>query len=105
VGSSEENKYADVNVNYCVRTDMFSEYILTSNMPYAVSVEAGIIDDLTMRQWKRTRFEFEELARIPEEYKGTPTFTFAHFMISHTPYTFDSDGSLSVSRRGQQEDQ
>jgi Sulfatase len=92
-GPLRENKYADVNVNYCARTDMFSEYILTSNMPYAVSVEAGIIDDLTMRQWKRTRFEFEELARIPEEYKGTPTFTFAHFMISHTPYTFDSDGS------------
>jgi hypothetical protein len=92
-GPLRENKYADVNINYCARTDMFSEYILTSTMPYTVCAELGIIDDLTMRQWKRTGYEFEELARIPEEYKGTPTFTFAHFMISHTPYVFDSDGS------------
>jgi Sulfatase len=100
-GPLRENNYADVNINYCARMDMFSEYILTSNLPYAISTELGIIDDLTMRQWKRTRFEFEELARIPEEYKGTPTFTFAHFMISHTPYTFDRDGSyLSPEEAG-----
>ena len=92
-GPLRENKYADVNINYCARTDMFSEYILTATMPYTVSAELGIIDDLPMRQWKRTRFELEELAKIPEEYKGTPTFTFAHFMISHTPYAFDRDGS------------
>ncbi|MBN2099481.1 MAG: sulfatase-like hydrolase/transferase [Dehalococcoidia bacterium] len=91
-GPLRENKYADVNVNYCARADMFSEYILTATMPYTVSTELGIIDDLSMRQWKRTRFEFEELARIPEEYEETPTFTFAHLMISHPPYTFDEDG-------------
>ena len=92
-GPLRENKYADVNINYCTRTDMFSEYILTATMPYTVSAELGIIGDLPMRQWRRTRFEFEALARIPQEYAGTPTFTFAHFMISHTPYVFDSDGS------------
>jgi hypothetical protein len=91
-GPLRENKYADVNINYCARVDMFSEYILTASMPYTASTELGIIDDLTTRQWKRTRFEFEEMARIPEEYKGTPTFTFAHFMISHAPYTFEGDG-------------
>ncbi len=92
-GPLRENKYADVNINYCARTDMFSEYILTATMPYTVSAESGIIDDLPMRQWKRTKFEFEELARIPRGIRGTPTFTFAHLMISHTPYAFDSDGS------------
>jgi len=101
-GPLREDKYADVNINYCARADMFSEYILTASMPYTVSAKLGIVDDLTMRQWKRTRFEFGELARIPEQYRGTPTFTFAHFMISHTPYTFDSDGSyLSPEEAGQ----
>jgi hypothetical protein len=100
-GPLRENKYADVNINYCARADMFSEYILTATMPYTVSAEVGIIDDLTTRQWKRTKFEFDKLAKIPEEYEGTPTFTFAHFMISHTPYTFDSDGSyLSPEEAG-----
>jgi len=92
-GPLRENPYADVNINHCVRTDMFSEYVLTSTMPYSVCAELGIINDLTMRQWERTIFEFEELAKIPKEYVGVPTFTFAHFMISHTPYVFDSDGS------------
>ena len=90
---TRENRYADVNINYCARTSQFSEYILTSTMPYSVCAELGIIDELTQRQWKRTRLEFDELAKIPTEYSGTPTFTFAHFMISHPPYSFDSDGS------------
>lgn len=88
-----ENKYADENVNYCARTSLFSEYVLTSTVPYTVCAELGMIDDFTMRQWKRTRFEFEELAKIPTQYSGTPTLTFAHLMISHPPYAFDSDGS------------
>jgi hypothetical protein len=92
-GPLRENKYAEVNINYCARIDMFAEYVLTSTLPYTACAEAGIIDDLSTRQWKRTRFEFEELAKIPQEYEGTPTFTFAHFMISHTPYSFDADGS------------
>jgi hypothetical protein len=101
-GPLRENKYADVNINYCARTDMFSEYILTATMPYTVSAELGLIDDITMRQWKRTRFEFDQLAKIPKEYEGTPTFTFAHLMISHTPYVFDSDGSyLSPEEAGE----
>jgi hypothetical protein len=33
------------------------------------------------------------MARIPQEYVGTPTFTFAHLMISHPPYVFNSDSS------------
>lgn len=92
-GPLRENANADVNINYCARTDMFSEYVLTSTMPYSVFTEMGIVDDLTVRQWKRTIFEFEEMAKIPKEHTGRPTFTFAHFMISHTPYVFDADGS------------
>jgi hypothetical protein len=100
-GPLRENRYADININYCARVDMFSEYILTATMPYALCAETGIVDDLTTRQWKRTKSEFEAMARIPEKYRGTPTFTFAHFMISHAPYTFDGDGSyLSPEEAG-----
>jgi hypothetical protein len=105
---TRENGFADVNINYCARTSQFSEYILTSTMPYSVCAELGIIDELTQRQWKRTGLEFDELAKIPTEYKGTPTFTFAHFMISHPPYSFDSDGSYlspeEAKKNGDQDD-
>jgi hypothetical protein len=81
------------------------EYMLTSTMPYAVCAELGIVDDTNVRHWKRTRFEFEELAKIPTQYSETPTFTFAHFMVSHPPYAFDADGSYlspeEVSKRGE----
>ena len=92
-GALRKNENADVNINYCARTSLFTEYMLTSTMPCAVCAELGIVDDSNVRHWKRTRFEFEELAKIPTQYSETPTFTFAHFMVSHPPYAFDSDGS------------
>ena len=92
-GPLMENSNADVNINYCSRTDMFSQYVLTATLPYSACAKLGIIDDLTTRQWKRTMYEFEAMAKIPQEYVGTPTFTFAHLMISHPPYVFNSDSS------------
>ena len=91
-GPTRENEYADININYCARTSEFDESLLTMTMPYFVSVEAGLVDDTCMRQWKRTQFEFEELAEIPD--MEEPTFTFAHILSPHVPYVFDSDGSF-----------
>jgi hypothetical protein len=104
-GALRKNENADVNINYCARTSLFSEYMLTSTMPCAVCAELGIVDDPNVRHWKRTKFEFEELAKIPTQYSETPIFTFAHFMVSHPPYAFDADGSFlspeEVSKRGE----
>ena len=91
-GPTRENENADMNVNYCTRTSEFDESLLTMTMPYFVSAEAGLVDDARMRQWKRTQFEFDELAEIPN--MEEPTFTFAHILSPHVPYVFDSDGSF-----------
>jgi hypothetical protein len=91
-GPTRRNENADININYCTRTSEFDESLLTMTMPYYVSAAAGLVDDARMRQWKRTQFEFDELAEIPN--MEEPTFTFAHILSPHVPYVFDSDGSF-----------
>lgn len=91
-GPTRRNENADININYCTRTSEFEESLLTMTMPYYVSAAAGLVDDARMRQWKRTQFEFDELAEIPN--MEEPTFTFAHILSPHVPYVFDSDGSF-----------
>jgi hypothetical protein len=91
-GPTRRNENADININYCTRTSEFEESLLTMTMPYYVSAAAGLVDDARMRQWKRTQFEFDELAEIPN--LEEPTFTFAHILSPHVPYVFDSDGSF-----------
>ncbi len=90
-GPTRENGFADININYSAWATEFSEVLLISTMPYGVCTELSVVDDVHMRQWKRTLFEFEKMAEIPE--MEEPTFTFAHMMISHPPYTFEADGS------------
>ena len=91
-GPTRRNDNADININYCTRTSEFDESLLTMTMPYSVSAAAGLVDDAYMRQWKRTVFEFEELAEVPSMEK--PSFTFAHILVPHVPYVFDSGGSF-----------
>jgi len=91
-GPTRRNENADININYCTRTSEFEESLLTMTMPYYVSAEAGLVGDARTRQWKRTQFEFDELAEIPN--MEDPTLTFAHILSPHVPYVFDSDGSF-----------
>jgi hypothetical protein len=91
-GPTRESQYADININYCASHSEFLESVLSTTMPYSVSAELGAVDDMYIRQWKRTLYEFERLAEIPNMF-DEPTFTFAHFLISHPQYTFRSDGS------------
>lgn len=90
-GPTRENQYADININYCAEISEFEESLLAMTMPYAVSAEAGLIDDAHKRQWERTLFEFDKLAEIADMEEST--FTFAHLLVPHVPYVFDSDGS------------
>lgn len=97
---TRESELADVNINYGARIDEFSEAILSTTMPYSVCAELGIVDDNYMRQWKRTVYEFDQLAEIPENDK--PTFVFAHLLVTHPPYVFESDGSFITSEESHQ---
>ncbi len=91
-GQTRENELADVNINYGAKIDEFSELILATTMPYSVCAEMGVIEDRYLRQWKRTLYEFEQLAEVPEN--DNPTFVFAHLMVTHQPYVFEADGSF-----------
>ena len=96
VGSSweptRENRYADMNINYGAWMNEFSESLMTTTMPYRVSAELGLVEDKYMKEWKRSLFEFDRMAEIPTMEEAT--FTFAHILIPHEPYVFDSDGSF-----------
>lgn len=97
---TRESDVADVNINYGARIDEFSEAILSTTMPYSVCAELGIVDDNYLRQWKRTLYEFDQLAEIPEN-EG-PTFVFAHLLVTHPPYVFESDGSFITPQESHQ---
>jgi len=97
---TRQNELADVNINYGAKVDEFSELILATTMPYSVCAEMGIIEDNYMRQWKRTLFEFEQLAAVPEN--DNPTFVFAHLLVTHPPYVFEADGSFLPSEESHQ---
>lgn len=97
---TRESDLADVNINYGTRIDEFSEAILSTTMPYSVCAELGIVDDNYLRQWKRTMYEFDQLAQIPEN--DNPTFVFAHLLVTHPPYVFKSDGSFMSSEEAHQ---
>ena len=97
---TRQSELADVNINYGAKIDEFSELILATTMPYSVCAEMGIIEDNYMRQWKRTLYEFEQLAEIPQN--DNPTFVFAHLLVTHPPYVFEADGSFMPSEESHQ---
>ncbi len=89
---TRENRYADTNINYGASMSEFSKSLVSMTMPYSVLTNLDLIDDKYMEQWKRTLFEFDKIAEIPD--MPEPTFTFAHLLITHEPYVFDNDGSF-----------
>lgn len=89
---TRENSFADVNINYKAEISEFSESLLSSVMPYSVFSELGVVGDRYINQWERTVYEFDQLAQIPS--MEEPTFVFAHMLVPHVPYVFDSDGSF-----------
>jgi hypothetical protein len=91
-GPTRENSFADININYNAEISEFSESLLSGVMPYSVCTELGLIEDGYTSQWNRTLFEFDKLAEIPE--MEEPTFVFAHMLVPHVPYVFDSNGSF-----------
>lgn len=91
-GPTRENSFADVNINYNAEISEFSESLLSNVMPYSVCTELGLIEDKYTSQWKRTLFEFEQMAEIAQ--MEEPTFVVAHMLVPHLPYVFDSDGSF-----------
>ncbi len=88
------NKYADVNVNYYWLSEFATVlYETTAFLP--IGVRLGILDS-RREQWKRIRYKFDKLAEIADN--GEPAFVFAHMLVPHSPYVFDSDGDFITEK-------
>ena len=48
-------------------------------------------------QREHTLYELSVIADATENRPG-PTYVFAHFLVPHTPYVFDVDGSMPTTR-------
>jgi hypothetical protein len=87
---TSKNKYADMNVNLATLSD-FSMMLYRSTAIFPIFIKLGIYDP-DREEWKRIRYQFDQLGNMPE-IKG-PIFVFAHLYVPHVPYVFDRDGSF-----------
>jgi hypothetical protein len=85
---TSDNPHADVNINLFSLPE-FSRVLYQMTMFYPFSIKTGVLDERS-EQWRRTRYEFDRLAEIPDI--NEPTFVFAHFLVPHPPYVFARDG-------------
>lgn len=87
---TSRNKNADENYNYYLIPEFTSLFFRsTAALPFLTKL--GLADPFVEKR-RRVEYEFEKLAEIPE-IEG-PTFTFAHFLLPHFPYVFDSNGTF-----------
>ncbi|MFP4055315.1 MAG: hypothetical protein ACLF0G_00425 [Candidatus Brocadiia bacterium] len=91
------NELAERNVNLYVLPE-FAGLIYNKTMLSPVLWYFDIYDRRRLH-WKRVLHKFEELAAIPD-FNG-PTYVFAHFLIPHKPFVFDSDGSFLTRSQAQ----
>jgi hypothetical protein len=81
--------YADRNVNYFGMPEFAS--IIYSTTLLRPLLEGAHLYDTNRMQWKRIRYQCDELAKVPD--LPGPKFVFAHLLIPHPPYVFRRDGS------------
>lgn len=80
----------DININLSKESEFNS--ILKKNTliyPFAEKIEKFSSRRL---QWKRIYYKFDQISKIP--YKKEPTFTFVHFLVTHSPYVLDKEGKF-----------
>ncbi|KKS95496.1 MAG: hypothetical protein UV73_C0017G0010 [Candidatus Gottesmanbacteria bacterium GW2011_GWA2_43_14] len=86
------NRHADRNINLSSLSEL-SEVFFSRTIFHPLFVKFNIpVFNNRLTKWKRPLFKFEELSKIPG--MGEPTFTFAHFLMTHEPYVFDAEGKF-----------
>lgn len=86
------NPHADEMINrFWLPTELRQMVYFTPLHPLARRWEIAALDFRRL-QWEQTRFQFAELEKIPA--RAEATFVFAHFLVPHDPYVFESDGSF-----------
>jgi len=89
---TRNNKYADVNINYGGKLSEFSRLVLKTSAIEPMGEILGLWGDERRTQYERVKYEFDMLSQIPES--GGPTFVFAHFIVPHGDYVFQSNGDF-----------
>ncbi len=96
---TRKNKYADINFHGKWSLEINREFAIEL---FELSLFRGVFKKslLVVRRRKALLRTFDQLAKVPEM-KG-PKFVFAHILLPHRPYIFESDGSpLKGSARSQ----
>jgi hypothetical protein len=82
---------ADDNYVYGVYTEFLSKFVSTTAVP-VIERLIGVAPSFDKEQWNRVHYQIGALREIASD--PEPTFTFAHFLLPHTPYIFHADGSF-----------
>jgi hypothetical protein len=80
---------ADHNYIYGEYTEFLSMFESTTAVPMIERL-IGVTPSFYKEQWNRVHFQIRALREIASD--PEPTFTFAHFLLPHTPYIFHADG-------------
>src|SRR5205823_3074685 len=82
---------AQINYHYN-KTSEFSRVLIRTSIVEPLAKRIGFLKALDSRQAAHNQilFQFDSLIDVAK--LGRPTFTFAHIMIPHDPYTFDAKG-------------
>jgi hypothetical protein len=93
---TRKNRFADANYNIMPMPE-FMMLMYQTTILYPINAENPKVKNrlnATNRElhYQRIRYEFEQLAQIPR--RKEPTFTFAHMLVPHDPYVFDSTGEF-----------
>ena len=106
-GHTIENKFADYNYNIfstisnqrIILEIIYSKSLLSPVLKFFdldIGVKQRLLNDFRSLIGERILYQFNELEQIPEITE--PTFVFAHILIPHQPFVFDSSGNaLSIS--------
>ena len=80
---------ADHNNDYGAVSE-FSGVLLETTMWPTLATSLGIDASFERRHYETALFQFRAVERIARD--PAPTFTFAHFLLPHPPFVFDSRG-------------
>jgi hypothetical protein len=88
--ATSRNKLADENYNVYFVPE-FTRILFQTTYLNPLSTYIGIYD-VRKEHSERILFKFDKLSQV-SSIEG-PTFTFAHFIVTHPPYMFDKEGNL-----------
>lgn len=84
---------AHVNYHYDKRSE-FTQVLLDTTVLQAVGKHVDFLEDLDGRHVPHNQILFQfDAIRSASQLEG-PTFTLAHFLLPHEPYTFDAQGNF-----------